>query len=106
LPNIGILESAPCAVANVKDIDALFTFHHAIDHAINVRLATVEKLSELRVLTCHRTAVREPFQAENGIFESSIPPQRCVGVIGVDLIKQAGKVALCSRRNVNVVCHG
>jgi hypothetical protein len=46
LAKIGSLKPPPGAMANVKHLYPLLVFQHAVDHAIDVRLATVEKVPE------------------------------------------------------------
>jgi hypothetical protein len=45
LTKIGSLEFSSCAVANVEDFHALLFLDDAVDHAIDMRLVTVEQVS-------------------------------------------------------------
>src|SRR5215469_3710897 len=52
-----------------------------------------------------RTAVRQFFQAENGLFECAIPFEGRIGMLGVDFPVQIDKIALSSGSDANEVCH-
>jgi len=77
----------------------------AVYHTIDMRFVAVEQMSQLVTLAGHRGSVRLLFQAENRFFEALVPSQGRVGVLGIDLPIQLGKVALRTGSDVNAVCH-
>lgn len=62
--DIGSLESALGAVANVQHFDVLLLFEHTVNRALNVWLVAVQQVPELVAFWCHRAMVRRLFEAE------------------------------------------
>jgi hypothetical protein len=60
---------------------------------------------ELRILARRWTALGQLFQAENRIAQSDVPFQSCIGMLGVDFLVQADKVALGTSGEINEICH-
>src|SRR6202030_2710892 len=77
----------------------------AIDLSINVRLISMQQVSELTFLSPHSTSVRLSFEAEDGLFEIPIPFQGRIGVFGFNFLVQVGKIALGAGGDANYVFH-
>src|ERR1035438_2531785 len=86
-------------------VNALLLLHDAVNHPIDVRLAAVEKVTELTLFRGSGATVRLFFEAENSLFEAPVPLQRCVGLPGMNFVVQTGKISLSAGSDVNEVCH-
>ena len=45
------------------------------------------------------------FQAQDGLFETLVPVQSSIGILGIDPSVETGKVTLSAGCDVNEVCH-
>ena len=105
LYDIGPLEPAPRAVADMQYFHLLLLFQHAVDRATNMRLVAVEQMPELVTLGRQRALVRLLFQTENRLLEPAIPFQGSVEILSVDLPVEESEIALGAGGEVNEVCH-
>jgi len=93
------------AVANVENVHLPVEFADSIYHTIDVRLVSIEQMSQMRVLPGHGTSMRMLFQAQDGVIETQIPLERGIRTSGFDFGVEKRKVALRSGRDINGVCH-
>src|SRR5580658_50622 len=105
LRDIGWLQLPPRSVADVEHFNLLLFLNDAIYHAINMRLVAVKQVPQHVFLARYWAAIRLLFQTENCLFNPQIPFHGRIRILGVDLLVQAGKVALRMGGGVNDVCH-
>ncbi len=103
--DIGQFESAPGAMADVQDFNTLLHFQHTIDYAIGVGLVAVKQMAELVTLGRQRASLGLSFQLENSLRESDIPSQRCIRVLGIDLVVQVVEIEISASGQVDEVSH-
>jgi hypothetical protein len=58
---------------DVKHVHLPTFFQDPVYHAIDVRLAAVKQMPEIRSLRCHGASVRVLLKTENGLFEATVP---------------------------------
>ena len=92
-------------MANVENFDLLLFLLNTEDDAINIGLTAVKEVPKVGLLRRHRTTVRQILQAENGIFETGIPPGSGTGILGVNPFKESGKVTFGTSGNFNEIGH-
>jgi hypothetical protein len=73
-------------------VNAFLFLHDAVNHPTDVRLAAIEKVTELPFFWGGGTPVWVVFEAENGFSEASVPFERCVGLPGVNFVVKAGEI--------------
>jgi hypothetical protein len=74
-------------------------------HAIHVRLAAVEQVSEVRVLACDRAPARMCLEAQDRLFETPVPFDGGVGMLATNSVVEISEVALPAGGDVKDVCH-
>jgi hypothetical protein len=67
-------------MTDVKHVHQLVLFHDTVHHTIDVRLVAVEQMLEARILRCHRAPFRMLFEAEDNVFEATVPVGLCTGI--------------------------
>ena len=72
---------------------------------MDVGLVAGEQMPEIWFLTCDGTSVWMPFQAEDRLFETSIPFPGSAGMLGVYVGKNERKVTPRTGGDVNAICH-
>ena len=65
--------SLPSAATDMEHIDSLLSLYNAIDHAINMRLATIQQMPSRLVLRDHGTPVGMFFQTKDRSFKTFVP---------------------------------
>jgi hypothetical protein len=83
---IGCSKLPSGTVTDVEHFNSLLLFQNAVNYAIDVGLAPIKQLPELVLFWCHRTAIRQVAQAENGFFEFDVPLPRWIGLSGADVL--------------------
>ena len=86
-------------------VNALLLLHDAVNHPIDVRLAAVKEVTELMLFRGSGTTVWLFVEAENSLFEASVPFQRCLRLLGVNFVVETRKISLSTGSDVNEVCH-
>jgi hypothetical protein len=92
-------------MTQVEDMDLLFLLQHAVDHAIDVRVATVQQMPEAGVLGSGRTPIRSFFQAKDFSLEALKPPEGCRGFACVNVLEDQSQIPFGSRREFNEISH-
>src|SRR4030081_667285 len=82
-----------------------FCFSRTRNHAVDVRLVPIQQVPQLFLLRRRGASVWMVLKTENGPLETPVPFQGCIGMFGVDLSVQVGKVALSAESDVNEICH-
>src|SRR5437764_10304822 len=101
LYEIGRLKLSPCTVADVQHFNLLLFLQNSEYHAVNMRLVAVEQVSQLVPFARNSAAVRPFFQAQDGLFETPVPVQSSIGILGIDPSVETGKVTLSAGCDVN-----
>ena len=81
-------------MADVEHVYLLLFLQNAKYHQVDVRLVPIQQVPQLFLLGRRGASVWMVLQTENGLFETPVPFQRCIGMCGVDFSVQVGKVAL------------
>ena len=84
-------------------VNALLLLHDAVNHPIDVRLAAVKEVTELMLFRGSGTTVWLFVEAENSLFEASVPFQRCLRLLGVNFVVETRKISLSTGSDVNEV---
>lgn len=90
---------------DVEHIHPPLPLVNAVDHAIDMRLISIQQVAESRVFRSLWTALRVLTQAQDGFFQASIPFERCVRMLCVNLFVEDGEVSLRPGRKINEICH-
>lgn len=101
----GSPQASPGAVADVKHNHMLLLLQNSEYHAVDVRLVAVQQMPELGPLGRHRATSWPFLEAEDGILEPRVPFPGRSRILGVNVVVQAGKVALGAGGEINEVCH-
>ena len=85
--DIRSLKPSTCAMPNVNHVHLPALFEDSVYRAIDVRLAAVKQMAEIRSLRCYRAPVRMLLKTQNGLFEAPVPFHGSFGALGVDFGK-------------------
>jgi hypothetical protein len=92
-------------VADVEDMDLFLFLQHAVDHAIDVRVATIQQMPEVAALGSGGTPIGSFFQAKDFLLEPLIPAGGRRGFAGVNVIEDQSQITLGSGHELNEISH-
>jgi hypothetical protein len=72
---------------DVEHFDPFLLFEDSIDHSIDVRLTAIQKMPKFGAFPRGRAPIGHLFQAEDGCYQSAVPPQSRIGLRSADFVK-------------------
>jgi len=75
-------------MADVEHVYLFLFLQDAKYHAVEMRLVPIQQMPQLFLLRRRGASVWMVLQTENGLLETPVPFQGCIGMFGVDLSVQ------------------